>query len=138
MVLPGQALLERTPRLFPDKRDKEKSTMKIALPLTNGCLSMHFGHCEEFALVDTDGTNGSDLHVTIVDAPEHQPGLLPKWLHQQQAEVVIASGMGARAQDLFAEQGITVVVGAPPMEPERLVRDYLAGQLVPGDNVCDH
>jgi predicted Fe-Mo cluster-binding NifX family protein len=46
--------------------------------------------------------------------------------------------MGQRAQGLFAEQGIQVVVGAPAEIPERLVADYLAGTLAAGENVCDH
>ena len=28
--------------------------MKIAIPLANGQLAMHFGHCEQFALIDVD------------------------------------------------------------------------------------
>jgi len=28
--------------------------MKIAIPLANGRLSMHFGRCEQFALVEVD------------------------------------------------------------------------------------
>jgi len=46
--------------------------------------------------------------------------------------------MGQRAQGLFAEQGISVVIGAPAETPERLVADYLAGTLEAGENICDH
>ena len=28
--------------------------MKVAIPLANGKLAMHFGHCERFALIDVD------------------------------------------------------------------------------------
>jgi predicted Fe-Mo cluster-binding NifX family protein len=28
--------------------------MKIAIPLTAGRLSAHFGHCEQFALIEAD------------------------------------------------------------------------------------
>lgn len=28
--------------------------MRIAIPLADGKLAMHFGHCERFALVDID------------------------------------------------------------------------------------
>jgi predicted Fe-Mo cluster-binding NifX family protein len=52
--------------------------------------------------------------------------------------MVIAGGMGARALALFADNRITVVVGAPAETPERLVGDYLAGTLKTGGNVCDH
>jgi predicted Fe-Mo cluster-binding NifX family protein len=46
--------------------------------------------------------------------------------------------MGQRAQSLFAENGIKVVVGAPGDEPDKLVISYLEGTLVSGTNVCDH
>jgi predicted Fe-Mo cluster-binding NifX family protein len=52
--------------------------------------------------------------------------------------VIIAGGMGQRAQGLFAQHGIQVVVGAPAETPERLVGEYLAGTLQVGDNICDH
>ena len=36
------------------------------------------------------------------------------------------------------ENGIRVVVGAAAETPETLVRQYLAGTLATGENVCDH
>ena len=112
--------------------------MRIAIPLADGKLSQHFGHCERFALLDVD--EGRKAIVTKVEhpAPEHQPGLLPRWLAEKGATVIIAGGMGQRAQDLFAEQGIAVVVGAPAEAPESLVAAYLGGTLKSGSNVCDH
>jgi ATP-binding protein involved in chromosome partitioning len=52
--------------------------------------------------------------------------------------VVIAGGMGARAQQIFAESGVRVMCGAPAIEPLEIVRKYAAGTLELGDNVCDH
>jgi predicted Fe-Mo cluster-binding NifX family protein len=46
--------------------------------------------------------------------------------------------MGMRAQQLFAQAGVKVVVGAPSAQPESVVLDYLSGSLVTGANVCDH
>ena len=118
-------------------RHKDKH-MKIAIPLANGRLSMHFGHCERFALVDVDTTEKKILKREDIDAPPHQPGLLPPWLAERGATMIIAGGMGQRALGLFAEQGIQVVLGAPADTPEKLVVDFLAGTLQVGDNVCDH
>ena len=112
--------------------------MRIAIPLANGKLSMHFGHCEHFALVDVDPKLKKMVKREDVEAPPHQPGLLPPWLSERGANVIIAGGMGQRAQDLFAQQGIQVVVGASAETPEKLVADYLAGTLQVGSNVCDH
>lgn len=112
--------------------------MRIAVPVANGRLAMHFGHCERFALIDIDRPAKRILKTEMVDAPEHQPGLLPPWLAERGAKVIIAGGMGSRAQTLFAEQGIQVIVGAPAETPENLVQSYLDDALQSGENVCDH
>jgi len=112
--------------------------MKIAIPLAAGRLSMHFGHCEEFALVDVDEKSKAVSQTVNLHPPAHEPGALPRWLHQNGATVIIAGGMGRRAQQLFAQNGIEVVVGAPEQNPEELVQAYIQGSLQTGDNLCDH
>lgn len=112
--------------------------MKIAIPLVNGRLSMHFGHCERFAFIDVDSAEKKILKREDIKPPPHEPGLLPPWLVEQGARVIIAGGMGQTAQALFAQHGIQVVVGAPADTPERLIGHYLAGTLQAGENACDH
>lgn len=116
----------------------KENLMRFAIPVANGTLSMHFGHCEKFAIIDVDPQTRKVLKKEEIDAPEHEPGLLPRWLAERNVNVIIAGGMGARAQSLFAENQIKVVVGAPAEAPDKLVNDYLAGTLVSGQNVCDH
>jgi predicted Fe-Mo cluster-binding NifX family protein len=99
---------------------------------------MHFGHCEKFALIDVDEEKKTILNREDVAAPEHAPGLLPRWLHDRGAGLVLAGGMGMRAQQLFESYGIRVVVGAPADDPETVVKEYLAGTLRTGQNICDH
>lgn len=110
--------------------------MKIAIPLAAGRLCMHFGHCEQFALVDI--ADGNATQTAMVTPPPHEPGLLPRWLHEQGVSLVIAGGMGQRAQQLFSQNGIKVVVGASAEAPEALVSAYLNGTLQCGGNTCDH
>ncbi len=112
--------------------------MRIAIPIANGTLCMHFGHCERFALIDVDPGTRKIMGREDVAAPAHQPGLLPPWLAERGATFVIAGGMGQRAIALFNQQGIQVLVGAPALAPETLVEEYLAGRLQGGQNVCDH
>jgi ATP-binding protein involved in chromosome partitioning len=112
--------------------------MRVAIPVCEGVLSMHFGHCEKFALVDVNPDTKVIVEMTALDPPPHEPGLLPRWLHEKGVNLVIAGGMGMRARQLFEQAGVKVVVGAPSAEPESVVRDYLAGSLVTGANVCDH
>ena len=112
--------------------------MKIAIPLVGGKLSMHFGHCEQFALVEADEAEKKAGETKLLVPPAHEPGALPRWLHEQGATVIIAGGMGQRAQQMFTQNGISVVVGAPVDTPERIVSAYLDGTLQAGDNICDH
>lgn len=116
----------------------ERTNMKIAIPTANGKLAMHFGHCEKFIVMDIDPDKKVIIGSTELEAPPHEPGLLPPWLAERGVNLIIAGGMGQRAQTLFTEQGITVVVGAPPESPEALAKAYLAGSLETGTNACDH
>jgi predicted Fe-Mo cluster-binding NifX family protein len=112
--------------------------MKIAIPLAEGKLCMHFGHCQQFALIEVDEAGKRVTGKQLLTPPPHEPGVLPQWLHEQGANVIIAGGMGQRAQALFAQHGIKVVVGAPGDDPEQVAKAYLNGTLQTGSNVCDH
>ena len=112
--------------------------MRIAIPLANGRLALHFGHCEQFAIIDVDPETKTILSQEVVQPPPHEPGLLPRWLADKNATVIIAGGMGQRAQSLFEEQGIHVVVGASSELPEEIVGHYLGDTLNVGTNICDH
>ena len=112
--------------------------MKIALPVSNGKLCMHFGHCESFIIFDVDETTKAITGRTELAAPPHQPGLLPTWLAGHRVNCIIAGGMGSRAQDLFAENRIRVVTGASSADPETTAKNFLSDTLVTGANVCDH
>jgi predicted Fe-Mo cluster-binding NifX family protein len=52
--------------------------------------------------------------------------------------VVIAGGMGSRAQSLFEQNGIHVIIGTPSDDPEKIVELYLRQELQTGVNTCDH
>ena len=111
---------------------------RIAIPLADGRLCAHFGHCQQFALLDVDEKTGKATTQKLLTPPPHEPGVLPSWLHGLGATVIIAGGMGQRAQQIFEQNGIKVVVGAPAQSPEQLVADYVAGTLATGANLCDH
>ena len=112
--------------------------MRVAVPVTDGKVAAHFGHCSHFALFDVDEVTRAIVKGELVPSPGHQPGFLPAWLAEQGVSVVIAGGMGSRAQAIFNENRIEVVVGALSDDPEETVLDYLKGELATGDNICDH
>jgi len=117
---------------------KEEKTMRIVIPLAEGKLTTHFGHCASFAMLDVDPQEKRILKREDIQAPPHEPGKLPPWLAERGTNLIIAGGMGQRAQELFAQQGISVVVGAPCESPEWLVAQYMDGTLQTGTNTCDH
>ena len=117
---------------------EKKNTMRIAIPITDGKLSTHFGHCEEFALVDVNEQTKEIANVAKLQPPAHEPGVLPKWLSEQKTDVIIAGGMGQRAQQLFASNNIKVIVGASDQSAEELASAYLNNKLETGNNICDH
>ncbi len=109
---------------------------KIAIPVIDGVLSQHFGHCAYFELYEVE--NGNLVSQHTLEAPPHQPGLLPKWLAERGATDILAGGMGQRAVAIFNEFNITVHVGVPPKSPEKLIEEYLSGKLQTSENACDH
>jgi len=136
---------EETSSPKPEKTTEErnKSAMKnngadktVAIPTAQGVLCAHFGHCEHFSLFDIQDSKITGMRT--VDPPPHEPGVLPRWLHEQGANVIIAGGMGQRAQQFFTDFGIQVVIGAPSVAPKEVVEQYIAGTLESGDNLCDH
>ena len=112
--------------------------MKIAIPVTNGKLSLHFGHCEQFAIFDVDLDNKKITEQDMLIPPAHEPGVLPQWLSGLQVELVIAGGMGQRAQQLFAQNNIELIVGAVDTTPKELLEQYMNNELQTGQNICDH
>ncbi len=112
--------------------------MKIAIPTAEGKLCMHFGHCEVFTLLDIDPESKTITSSTEMVPPPHEPGVLPAWLAEQGATAIIAGGMGSRAQQLFEQNNIQTVVGAPSDEPQAVAKLWLAGNLTAGANACDH
>lgn len=120
----------------PARKKGSPDTKILVVPVSGGKLSAHFGHCEQFAFIETQ--NGKITETDMRNPPGHEPGVLPQWLYEQGADVAIVGGMGERAQSLLREKGIEVIIGAPMDSPETLANQYLSNTLVAGANVCDH
>lgn len=109
---------------------------KIAIPLDNGILSSHFGHSQQFAVVDT--LNSEIVNEKLLVPPPHEPGVIPAWLAQYDVTDIIAGGMGQKAITLFNNYKINVFVGAEQKDYKELALDLVNGTLVAGANYCDH
>lgn len=109
---------------------------RIAIPVGNGILSSHFGHCQKFAIVEVE--NDKITNIRELTPPQHVPGLYPRWIAGFGVTDVIARGMGQQAIQLFNQQNINVFAGAPIATPKELVTDFIAGKLNLNANCCSH
>ncbi|HNX59737.1 MAG TPA: iron-sulfur cluster carrier protein MrpORP, partial [Spirochaetota bacterium] len=82
--------------------NKIGGNMKVAIPTANGRLNSHFGHCDNLIIFEVDEKSKTILSKSDLTPPPHEPGLLPRWLGERGINLVIAGGMGGRAQSLFA------------------------------------
>lgn len=110
--------------------------MRFAIPTFNRELTAHFGHCNSFAIINTE--NEEIVSEEYLDPPVHQPGVYPRFLADHGVDVIIAGGMGQKAQDLFAQNNIRVYMGVRGGKPSELVNDYFKNQLQTGENLCSH
>jgi predicted Fe-Mo cluster-binding NifX family protein len=109
---------------------------KFAVPTVGQELTAHFGHCEQFAIIETEDSHV--INVDFVEPPVHQPGVYPAFLAGKGVNVIISGGMGHKAQDLFRQNHIEVCMGVLDGSPKSLVEQYLNNQLQTGQNLCDH
>ncbi|PAB60419.1 NifB/NifX family molybdenum-iron cluster-binding protein [Anaeromicrobium sediminis] len=107
--------------------------MKIAIAKDGNMVSGHFGHCEGFEVFNVDGKEIKGRE--FLQNPGHKPGFLPRYLGEKGMDVIIAGGMGATAQELFAENGVNVVVGASG-NLEDVIKRYLDGEVKSTGSVC--
>lgn len=109
--------------------------MKLAVATDGTMVAAHFGRCEAYTLVDVAG--GQVGGREVVANPGHEPGFLPRFLAGLGVDVIVAGGMGPRAQGLFAERGIRTVVGVTgPVD--KALEHFAAGRLAAGDSLCEH
>lgn len=112
---------------------------RVAIPVAEGKLCAHFGHCQVFAFVDVDENDNNKIVKTeLIEPPPHEPGVLPPWVSKQGANLVLAGGMGGRAVQLFEQAGVKVITGCPSETPEELVCKYMDNVLEIGENTCGH
>lgn len=101
--------------------------MRIAIPVTQGQVANHLGHCQKFLIADVE--DGQVTQTTEVKNPGHGPGGPPPlFVAQQGVNQVVAWGMPDHAVGIFANLGVKVQLGATG-EPRQVLADFLAGTL---------
>lgn len=109
--------------------------MLISIATEGTRVCPHFGHAEYFTMFTI--VEGQIADVDKKKSPGHSPGALPKWMKEKGVDLVIAAGMGPRAQELFCEHGIDTLI-VEPVEIEDAISSYLAGTITPSRGECHH
>lgn len=110
---------------------------RVAIATDNQQVAAHFGRCREYTIADVDPATAAVLHRWALPSPGHEPDRLPRLLADHQVQVVIAGGMGPRAQQLFARCGIDCIIGASGAVDEVLTA-FANGDVTTGASACDH
>ena len=111
--------------------------MKIAIPMADGQLCMHFGHCEQFALVEVDDAAKTITGTTYLTPPAHEPGVLPAGCTSR-ARTSSSPAAWASGHRACSRRTASRWLSARRPRSPRDVSAYLAGTLEAGQNVCDH
>ncbi len=115
-----------------------QNIVRIAIPLSGGKLSQHFGHSEQFGIFEVNKETNAIAHSEVLTPPPHKPGAIPRWLKEQNAGVVICGGIGEKAQMIFKKSNIELVMCSSNDAPEEIVSGYLNNTLTKADHACQH
>lgn len=107
--------------------------MKLAISTDGDFVSPHFGRCPTFTIVDIEG--GTAKNIKQLDNPGHHPGYIPKFLSDKGVKVIIAGGIGRRAQGFFDELGMTAIIGVSGRVDD-VIKEFINGTLKSGESLC--
>jgi predicted DNA-binding protein (UPF0251 family)/predicted Fe-Mo cluster-binding NifX family protein len=113
---------------------ESKEIKKIAFPTSDkSTIDVHFGKTKEFAIYTIKETEV--IAVNHIMPPPHAPGVIPNFLAENDVDVVITGGMGAKAVKMFENAGIDVILGAKGRIDVNL-NEYIGGFLSSKGSVC--
>ena len=72
--------------MMPTIKKNQGNGTVIVIPESGGKLSSHFGHCKQFTFIETE--SGKIKKIEMRTPPPHEPGVLPRWLSEQGANVI--------------------------------------------------
>lgn len=101
-----------------------------------GKIAYHFGRCPYYVFVEVE--KGEVKGVETKENPfynNHSPGVVPQFIAEEGADVIIAGGMGPRAIGWFERLGLRPITGVKGRIGE-VLNDYLAGKIK-GAQPCD-
>ena len=121
----------------------KESWMKIAIASEENKdlesrAAHHFGRCPYYVFITVDDDNKPKT-IESLENPffnGHEPGVVPQFIADQKADVIIAGGMGPRAIDWFTQLGVKAVTSSAPTVGE-LMNKYLTGEISSAESCHD-
>ncbi|MCD6413164.1 MAG: NifB/NifX family molybdenum-iron cluster-binding protein [Elusimicrobia bacterium] len=101
-------------------------------------VAHHFGRCPYYVFAEVE--EGVVKKVETKENPffaSHEPGVAPRYIANEKANVIIAGGMGPRAIDWFERLGVKAVTGTSGTVGKAL-DDYLSGKLTTAESCNEH
>jgi predicted Fe-Mo cluster-binding NifX family protein len=103
--------------------------MLVAIPVTEGQIPNHLGHCESFLFAEVEGT--TVVRQSVSPNPGHGPGgPPPAFLKRRGVTHLLAWGCPPPAQEMFDVVGIKVTLGVTG-EATAALQSWLDGSLKP-------
>ena len=109
--------------------------MKVAIAADGRTVASHFGRCEGYEIAVIE--DGEVIQREHIENPGHEPGLLPKLLNEMDVDIIVAGGMGPRAQGFFDDFDIKTITGVSG-DIDEAIEAIAWGRLTPGDDACNH
>jgi ATP-binding protein involved in chromosome partitioning len=113
-----------------------KTETRVAFPTSDRkTVDSHFGHAKEFAFANIEG--GKIVSVEYLTPPPHEPGVIPKFVSENGADVIITGGMGARAVGMFEQAEVEVILGVSG-SIDAVLEAWLEGKIESTGSACEH
>lgn len=111
--------------------------MKIAVPVNDGLVNSHFGHTGEFSFYYVE--EGKIVKKEVIKAPQHKPGVIPRYLYLEGVTDILASKIGDSAKRILDALQINYITGVKGDSTDN-VEAFLTGYLEVSEEVgcCGH
>jgi predicted Fe-Mo cluster-binding NifX family protein len=109
--------------------------MKIAIPTENGYVCQHFGRSPQYTIVDIE--DNKEIKRELIENPGHEVGVIPEFLNKIGINCIICSGIGSRAQEIFAKYNIETIMGAEG-KIDDIIKDFISGKIESKGSACKH
>ncbi|MCY1722296.1 hypothetical protein OU798_18220 [Prolixibacteraceae bacterium Z1-6] len=106
---------------------------RVAIPIVDGKLSEYFGGCSYYEIFEIEE---GKVQQRKIEMPEvSSVSELPLWLEKQHITDVIVYKVNKNIITLFASKKVNLFVGVPQNSSDKLIDDYLNGNLESDKNI---